>query len=156
VVHSQRHRRGCRRAPRPATAALLPSVCLFAAMTLGTAVAQQADTALEPGAYERLAFEAADTDGDGRVSEGELARDAAAAFSGLDRDGSGTLTPEELGPHDPERFAQVDADGDGALSFSEVMNHKIRAFEAGDENDDDGLSFDEMVESVRTELGVQQ
>jgi Ca2+-binding EF-hand superfamily protein len=135
---------------------LLPAAVLFAAMTCGTAVAQEADNALEPGVYERFAFDAADTDADGLVSEGELARDAAAAFSGLDRDGSGTLTPEELGPHDPERFARVDADGDGALSFSEIMNHKIRAFEEGDENGDGGLSFDEMVESVRTELGVQQ
>jgi Ca2+-binding EF-hand superfamily protein len=141
---------------RPARAGLPCTVCLFVAMTFGAAVAQQADAALEPGFYERFAFEAADTDGDGLVSEAELARDAAAGFSGLDRDGSGTLTPEELGPHDPVMFARVDANGDGVLSFSEIMDHKIRAFEQGDANGDDGLSFDEMVQSVRAELGVQQ
>jgi Ca2+-binding EF-hand superfamily protein len=150
------HHRGGRRAVRAATAALLPPVWLFVAMTFGTAVAQQADAGLEPGLYERFAFDAADTDGDGLVSEAELARDAAAGFSGLDSDGSGTLTPEELGPHEPERFERVDADGDGALSFSEVMTHKTRALEEGDENGDGRLSFDEMVQSVTTELGGQQ
>lgn len=156
MVQSQHHRKGGRSTLRHATVALPPAVFLFVAMTFGTVAAQQADPALDPRAYERFAFEAADTDGDGLVSEGELARDAAAGFSGLDRDGSGTLTPDELGPHDPERFARVDADGDGALSFSEVMNHKMRAFEEGDEDGDSGLSFDEMVESVRTELGAEQ
>ena len=36
--------------------------------------------------YEKHAFEAADTNGDDLISEGEFARGAAAAFSGLDRD----------------------------------------------------------------------
>ena len=155
MQHSQHHQKACQRALRAARAALLP-VSFFVAIPFGAAMAQQADAGLAPGVYERFAFEAADTDGDGVVSEGELARDAAAAFSGLDRDGSRTLTPEELGPHDSAMFARVDANGDGALSFSEIMNHKIRAFEEGDENGDGGLSFDEMVETVRTELGVRQ
>ena len=124
--------------------------------TIGTTLAQQATGGAAPGSYERFAFDAADTDGDGLVSEAEFARDAAAGFSGLDVDRSGTLTPEELGPHDPAMFARADADGDGVLSFSEIMDHKIRAFEQGDENGDGGLSFDEMVQSVRIELGVQQ
>jgi Ca2+-binding EF-hand superfamily protein len=137
----------------------MPSAYLAVAVTLGvigTALAQQATGDVAPGFNERLAFDVADTDGDGLVSEAELARDAAAGFSGLDVDRSGTLTPEELGPHDPAMFARVDADGDGVLTFSEVMNHKMRAFEEGDANGDGGLSFDEMVQSVRTELGVQQ
>ena len=49
---------------------------------------------------EEIAFIAADTDGDGVVTEAEMARDAARGFATLDKDGSGTLTPEELGPHD--------------------------------------------------------
>jgi Ca2+-binding EF-hand superfamily protein len=68
------------------------------------------------GVYERLAFDAADIDGDGFISEAELARDAAAGFSGLDQDRSETLTPEELGPHDPALFSRVDRDGDGVLT----------------------------------------
>jgi Ca2+-binding EF-hand superfamily protein len=121
----------------------------------GTAAAQQADGGVEPGVYERFAFDAADTDGDGFVSEAELARDAAAGFSGLDRDGSGTLTPEELGPHDPAMFSRVDANGDGVLTFSEVMTNKTRAFEEGDKDQDGLLSFEDMVDAVQAELGVQ-
>ncbi len=37
---------------------------------------------MAPLSYERFAFEAADTNGDGLISEAELARDAAAGFSG--------------------------------------------------------------------------
>jgi hypothetical protein len=91
---------------------------------VGTAVAQQNDAGAEPGFYERVAFDAADTDGDGLISEGELARDAAAGFSGLDADRSETLTPQELGPHDPSMFSRIDANGDGVLTFSEVMTNK--------------------------------
>jgi Ca2+-binding EF-hand superfamily protein len=120
---------------------------------IGTAAAQNADENLAPGFYERLAFEAADTDGDGLVSEAELARDAAAGFSGLDQDGSETLTPDELGPHDPAMFARVDANGDGVLSFSEVMINKTRGFKEGDTNHDGLLSFEEMVDAVKAEGG---
>ena len=136
---------------------LVPSVYLAVAMALGAigaAVAQQADGDTEPGAYERFAFDAADTDGDGFVSEAEMARDAAAGFSGLDNDGSGTLTPDELGPHDPARFARVDTDGDGALTFMEVMAHKTQAFEAADKDQDGLLSFEDIVDAVQAELGV--
>ena len=131
-----------------------PSACLAAAIALGlvgTAVAQQADDSLEPGFYERFAFDAADTDGDGFVSEAELARDAAAGFSGLDTDRSETLTPDELGPHDPALFSRVDANGDGVLTFQEVMINKTGGFEDGDKNHDGLLSFEEMVDEVRVE-----
>ena len=127
---------------------------LALAMTLAplsAAGAQQGDPSPTPGVYERLAFEAADTNGDGFVSEAELARDAAAGFSGLDRDRSETLTPEELGPHDPALFARVDRNGDGVLTFSEVMMNKARGFEDGDKNHDGLLSFEEMVDEVEVE-----
>src|SRR5512144_1501006 len=76
--------------------------------------------------YEQFAFEAADTDGDNLISEGEFVRDAAAGFSGLDQNCDGKLTPDELGPHDPAKFARVDANGDGALTFEEVMAFKMK------------------------------
>jgi Ca2+-binding EF-hand superfamily protein len=117
----------------------------------GTAGAQEAGDSMAPGFYERFAFDAADTDGDGFISEAEFARDAAAGFSGLDKDRSETLTPEELGPHDPALFSRVDANGDGVLSFQEVMINKIRGFEDGDKNRDGLLSFEEMVDEVRVE-----
>jgi Ca2+-binding EF-hand superfamily protein len=123
--------------------------------TIDPAVAQQGDPEIPPGMAERFAFDTADTNGDGFVSEGELARDAAAGFSGLDRDRSETLTPDELGPHDPAAFARVDRNGDGVLTFSEVMINKTRGFEDGDKNNDGLLSFEEMVNEVKAEEGVQ-
>ena len=98
--------------------------------------------------YEKLAFEAADTNGNDLVSEGEFVRDATVAFSGLDRNRDEKLTPTELGPHDAKRFARIDVDGNGALTFNEVMTYKMKAFRAADTNKDDALSFDEMVSSV--------
>ena len=98
--------------------------------------------------YEELAFEAADTDGNNLVSEGEFVRDAAAAFSGLDADRDGKLTPQELGPHDAKSFGEVDV-----LTFNEVMTFKMKAFRVADTNQDDALSFDEMVGAVRAEVG---
>jgi EF-hand domain pair/EF hand len=146
-----------RRTALAVTPVLVPSVCIGVTIifaTIGTALAQQATGDLPPGFYERFAFEAADTDGDGLISEAEFARDAAAGFSGLDMDRSETLTPEELGPHDPAMFARVDANGDGVLSFSEVMIHKTQGFAAADTNQDGKLSFEEMVEGVEAELGA--
>ena len=136
---------------------LLPSAWLAVAMTLGAigpAVAQ-VDPAIPPDIAGRLAFDAADTNGDGYVSEGELARDAAVGFSSLDKDRDGTLTPQELGPHDPAWFKRVDRNGDGVLTFTEVMTNKLQGLEAGDKNDDDQLSFDEMVNEVEIEEGVR-
>jgi Ca2+-binding EF-hand superfamily protein len=104
-------------------------------------------------AVEEIAFIAADTDGDGMVSEAEMARDAARGFATLDKDGSGTLTPEELGPHDAAQFQRVDTNGDGVLSFDEVMANKVRALRTGDTDGDGGLSFEEMVTIVEQETG---
>jgi len=121
---------------------------------LSSSAMAQLDDGL-PVSAEAFAFDAADTDGDGLVSEAELARDAAAGFSGLDADGDGMLTPDELEAHDPADFDRVDADGDGALSFNEVMTNKLRGFEAADQDGDGGLTFDEMVSGAEAEEGVQ-
>ena len=107
---------------------------------------------LPPLFRERLAFEMADTNNDGLVSEAEFARDAIAAFVALDQEGKGHLTPEDLGEHDPALFAKVDAAGDGVLSFDEVMAYKMAAFEAADTDGDGFLTFDEMIESALREL----
>lgn len=127
---------------------------LTAGWTTSGAWAQQLPNPMDFGVvYEELAFEAADTDGNNLISEGEFVRDAAAAFSGLDRDHDGKLTPEELGSPDPAKFAKIDANGDGVLTFSEVMTYKMKAFRAADKNNDDALSFDEMVSAVTAEVG---
>jgi hypothetical protein len=105
--------------------------------------------------YEKIAFEAADTDGNNLVSEAEFVRDAAAAFAGLDFNRDGKLTAQELGPHDAKRFARIDANRDGSLTFNEVMTYKMKAFKAADTNKDDALSFDEMVSSVTVEVAKE-
>lgn len=127
-------------------------VTLLAGTWIGPAIAQ--DGSGDPLLEERFAFEAADTDGDGRVNEAELARDAARGFATLDKDGSGTLVPAELGPHEPAQFRRVDANSDGALTFEEVMRHKIQAFGTGDKDIDGGLSFEEMLAAVQAETGA--
>lgn len=138
-----------------ARAALGPVALLMALMAGAPAGAAEPGYLSLPGCVgcspERLAFDLADTDGDGKVSEAEMTTDAAAGFAGLDRDGSMTLTPEELGPHDPAWLAKVDTNHDGVLSFAEVMRHKLKAWAAGDRDRDGGLSFEEMVEIVRAE-----
>jgi EF hand len=80
---------------------LFLSACLTvlpASWATSGAWAQQLPDPMDFGVvYEQLAFEAADTDGNNLVSEGEFVRDAAAAFSGLDQNHDGKLTPSELG-----------------------------------------------------------
>jgi EF hand len=140
----------------PAPLSLLPWAWVAVAITLGAigpAVAQ-VDPSIPPDIDPRLAFDAADTNYDGYVSEGELTRDAAVGFSSLDKDRDGTLTPQELGPHDPASFARVDRNGDGVLTFIEVMTNKTQGFEAGDKNHDGLLSYEEMVDEVKLEEGV--
>ena len=138
-----------------AALSLLPA-WVAVAMTLGASgpAVAQVDPTIPPDIDDRLAFDAADTNGDGYVSEGELTRDAAVGFSSLDKDRSGTLTPQELGPHDPAAFARVDRNGDGVLTFTEVMINKTKGFEAADKNHDGLLSFEEMVNEVKIEEGV--
>ena len=141
---------------------ILPSLCFAVATVtgpIGLAVAQPVDGAAAAAgtatlSYERVAFDAADLNSDGLVSEAELARDAAVGFSSLDKDRSGTLTRKELGSHDPAKFSRIDTNGDGVLSFSEVMVNKTRALAAGDKNNDGGLSFEEMVDAVKVDEGV--
>ena len=139
---------------------LVPSLCFAIATVAGpidSAVAQQAYGTMaetRTWGYEHMAFDAADSNTDGLVSEAELTRDAAAGFSSLDKDGSGTLTRKELGPHDPAKFSRIDTNGDGVLTFSEVMVNKTRAFTAGDKNNDRGLSFEEMVDAASIDQGV--
>ena len=141
---ARRHRRGAVGSAF-AGCALVPASAALAAQTPtgGSPV---------PYAAERLMFEAADSDGDGRVSEAEMTRDAAAAFSTLDRNRDRRLSRAELGEHDAKLFERVDADTDGMLTFQEVMRHKIKGFEAADTNRDGALGFEEMIAGATKEL----
>ena len=137
------------RAGRYAGAFAIGSIALLASPAFA-----QLDEGLPPSA-EAFAFDAADTDGDGLVSEAEMARDTAAGFSGLDDNEDGLLTPDELEAHDPADFDRVDSDGDGALSFDEVMTNKLSGIEAADQDGDGSLSFDEMLGAAEAEQGGQ-
>lgn len=131
-------------------------ISLVSAGVAGSAIAYDAQLPdpMEFGVvYEKIAFEAADTNGDNVVSEGEFVRDAATAFAGLDLNRDMKLTPDELGSHDAAAFARIDANGDGVLTFAEVMTYKMKAFKAADKNNDNALSFDEMVNEVKAEVG---
>jgi Ca2+-binding EF-hand superfamily protein len=134
---------------------LVPALSLALATMFGSAdiASAQQDGGAPEINFEAVAFDAADTDGDGFVSEAELTRDAAHGFATLDKNGDGKLAPGELAPHDPALFKKVDANGDGFLTFKEVMTNKVRAFKLGDKNQDGGLSFEEMVEIVESETG---
>jgi Ca2+-binding EF-hand superfamily protein len=128
------------------------AACLLAG-SAGISQAQQ-PVPFTPLIIEQFAFDTADTNADGVVSEAELARDAAHGFATLDKNGDRKLTPDELAPHDSALFKKVDANGDGVLTFDEVMANKLRALQAGDKNKDGGLNFNEMVTIVETESGA--
>lgn len=134
-------------------ASVLGAAALLLLAEPATAQLDAIEGELPPFFRERLAFEMADTNNDGLVSEAEFARDAIAAFVALDREGKGYLTPEDLGEHDPALFARIDSAGDGVLHFDEVMAFKMAAFEAADADGDGFLTFDEMLESALRELG---
>lgn len=138
----------------PAARLAIGAGALALSLLAGAAVAQleAIEGELPPLFRERLAFDVADTDDDGLVSEAEFARDAVAAFTGLDDEGKGHLTPEDLGEHDAALFAVIDADGDGVLSFDEVMTYKMDAFAEADVDGDGYLTFEEMVESATRQL----
>ncbi len=92
-----------------------------------------------------FAFDVADRDGDGVISEAELAYDTAAGFAGLDADGDEHLVPGELQPHDPADFRRADTSNDGRLSWSEVIKVKLKVLEDADTNGDGVLSKDEVL-----------
>ena len=126
-------------------------VCAGMVLTLAAAPQALSQTMPGPDSPERIAFDAADANHDGKVGMEELAKDAAAGFAGLDLDGDGKLTPAELGPHSEAQFEHVDSDGDGVLTFMEVMANKKEGFIAADTDKDGGLSFEEMVLGVQAE-----
>ncbi len=85
-----------------------------------------------------------DVDGDGLVTEAELARATAALFAGLNGDRDGFLGPEELAAVPPEPLRGVDANGDGRLSSAEVMARRLDALLAADRDGDGRLSAAEL------------
>ncbi|RPE72025.1 Ca2+-binding EF-hand superfamily protein [Pacificibacter maritimus] len=102
-------------------------------------------------------FATLDADGDGKVTEAEIAAHKAAQFAEVDTDGNGTVSAEELAAHleakaekrKADRMAKMiermDADGDGELSADEMAGTvKKTPFERLDTDGDGALSEEEM------------
>lgn len=116
---------------RRRVSAMLAGAALAAALSAAASPLRAQAPAAAGDAYarERLAFEVADSDGDGLIDEAELTRDAAVGFSTLDVDRDRRLTRAELGEYDPKLFDRVDADRDGALDFEEMLAGARRELE---------------------------
>ena len=119
-----------------------------------------------PMAGPAFDFAAIDADGDGRLTQEELATHRAAELAALDADGDGFVTGEEMvariRTQMQERMAEratrqlerFDADGDGKVAVAELPEAGIgeRMFAAIDA-DGDGAITEEEIAAARAELG---
>ncbi len=122
------------------------AICTAVAFVSVSAEAQ--DVELDK-ALLQAAFEAADTSGDGRIDEGELAADTIAAFVAVDSNGDDRLSAEELQEVGVASFGRFDADKNESLTIIEVMNGKIVEFQNADTNGDGELTVEEILQFER-------
>jgi Ca2+-binding EF-hand superfamily protein len=97
----------------------------------------------------REAFDAADTTGDGRIDEAELATDTVAAFVSVDDNGDDRITADELAEAGGPDVGKVDTDQNKKLDINEVMRAKLKEFKAADKDGDGELTFEEVTEYER-------
>ncbi len=90
------------------------------------------------------AFEAADTSGDGRIDEAELAADTVAAFVAVDDNRNDRVSAEELGGANTTNIAKLDVDKNKSLTIVEVMNGKLAEFKNADADGDGELTIEEI------------
>ena len=98
----------------------------------------------------RSAFELADTSGDGRIDEAELAADTVAAFVAVDSNGDDRLSAEELRNAGVASIGTLDVDKNGSLTIVEVMQVKIVVFQKADTNEDGDLTIEEISQFERS------
>ncbi len=122
---------------------LLGVCAIFSAVAFvsGSAGAQNAELDLE---LLHAAFEAADTSGDGRIDEAELAADTVAAFVAVDGNRDDRLSTDELREAGVTSIGRLDADNSESLTIVEVMNAKIVEFQKADTNGDGELTIEEI------------
>ncbi|MBJ3761431.1 calcium-binding protein [Maribius pontilimi] len=97
-----------------------------------------------------------DLNGDGQITRDEAQTAISARFAAADTDGNGALSQAEMtaraqaraAERVAQRFARLDADGDGQLTESELPGPRgdriERLFDRVDANGDDVLSADEL------------
>ncbi len=122
------------------------AICTAVALVSVSAEAQNAEMDLD---LLRAAFEAADTTGDGRIDEAELAADTVAAFVAVDSNGDGLLSAEELREAGVASIGTLDVDKNESLTIVEVMNAKIVEFQNADANGDGELWIEEFAHFER-------
>ncbi len=122
------------------------AICTAVAFVSVSADAQNAELDLE---LLDAAFEAADTSGDGRIDEAELAADTVAAFVAVDSNGDDRLSAEELREDGVASIGTLDVDKNESLTIVEVMNAKIVEFQNADSNGDGELTIEEFSEFER-------
>ena len=122
------------------------AICTAVAFASVSADAQNVELDLE---LLRSAFEAADTSGDGRIDEGELAADTVAAFVAVDSNGDDRLSAEELREAGVASIGTLDVDKNESLTIVEVMNAKIVEFQNADANGDGELTIEEISQFER-------
>ncbi len=122
------------------------ALCTAVAFVSGSASAQNVELDLE---LLRAAFEAADTSGDGRIDEGELAADTVAAFVAVDSNGDDRLSAEELREAGVASIGTLDVDKNESLTIVEVMNAKFVEFQNADANGDGELTVEEISQFER-------
>jgi len=107
-----------------------------------------------PNAPFMQRFKAVDENGDGFVSQAEMATNAENVFLAMDADGSGEITMEEFmtvrmnpdGGKNPamqqrkaDRFPAMDTDSNGQVSKAEFVNRAAAGFAAADVSGDGRL-----------------
>ncbi len=122
------------------------AICTAVALLSFSADAQDVELDME---LLHAAFDAADTSGDGRVDEGELAADTIAAFVAVDSNGDDRLSAEELRDAGVASIGALDVDENESLTIVEVMNAKIVEFQNADGNGDGELTFAEISQFER-------
>ncbi len=122
------------------------AICTAVAFVSISADAQNAELDLE---LLHAAFEAADTSGDGRIDEAELAADTVTAFVAVDGNGDDRLSAEELREAGVASIGTLDVDKNESLTIVEVMNAKIVEFQNADANGDGELTFEEVSQFAR-------
>jgi len=148
------------------TALIAAIAGVFAVTAIAPAFAAQ-DPAKKEKRINRM-IKRADLNGDGKISESEMARGLAVTFAVLDTDKDGMLSASEVSDAKAtmkahrkqskvagegrvhfvkfpakkvsKRFDQIDANGDGKLSESELSNVASRMFKKRDKDGDGYIS----------------